>query len=85
MDVHRATIYLVEERRISSMTYRQGEEKGVRQMIILLVLLLVVLFFGLGFTAHFLFFVAAVLFLLWLAGLLIGRGENAGTHHFYRW
>ena len=54
-------------------------------MIILLILLFVVLFVGLGFTAHFLFFVAAVLFLLSLAGLIIGRGENAGRHHFYRW
>lgn len=54
-------------------------------MMILLILLLVLLFFGLGFTAHFLFFVAGVLFLLWFAGLLMGRGTNAGRHHFYRW
>jgi hypothetical protein len=54
-------------------------------MLILLILLFVVLFFGLAFTAHFLFFVAAVLFVLWLAGVVIGRGENAGRHHFYRW
>ena len=54
-------------------------------MLILLILLFVVLFFGIGFAAHFLFFVAAVLFLLWLAGLIIGRGESAGRHHFYRW
>lgn len=54
-------------------------------MIILLFLLLVVLFFGLGFTAHVLFYVAAVLLVLWLAGLLIGRGGNSGRHHFYRW
>ena len=54
-------------------------------MTILLILLLVVLFFGLGFTAHFLWFVAAVLFVLWLLGFALGRGQNAGTHHFYRW
>ena len=54
-------------------------------MILLLVLLIVLLFFGLGFTAHFLFLVAAVFFLLWLAGFIIGRGANAGRHHFYRW
>jgi hypothetical protein len=54
-------------------------------MIILLILLFVVLFFGLAFSAHFLFFVAAVLFVLWLAGVVIGRGANAGSHHFYRW
>lgn len=54
-------------------------------MLILLVLLIVLLFFGLGFTTHFLFFVAAVLFVLWLAGFVVGRGGNAGRHHFYRW
>ena len=54
-------------------------------MVILLALLIVMLFFGLGFTAHLLFFVAAVFFVLWLAGFMIGRGENAGRHHFYRW
>ena len=52
-------------------------------MIILLVLLFVLLFFGLGFTAHFLWFVAAVLFVLWLGGFVLGRGENAEHHHFY--
>ena len=54
-------------------------------MIILLILLFVVLLFGLGFTAHFLWFVAAVLFVLWLVGFVLGRGENAGKHRFYRW
>lgn len=54
-------------------------------MMILLILLLVLLFFGLGFTAHVLWFVAAVLFVLWLVGFILGRGENSGHHHFYRW
>ena len=54
-------------------------------MIILLILLLVLLFGGLGFAAHFLWFVAAVLFVLWLVGFALGRGESAGRHHFYRW
>ena len=54
-------------------------------MIILLILLFVLLFAGLGFTAHFLWFVAAFLFVLWIAGFALGRGENAGRHHFYRW
>jgi len=60
-------------------------KKGAGSVLVLLILLLVVLFFGLGFTAHFLFFVAAVLFVLWLIGFVLGRGENAGHHHFYRW
>ena len=54
-------------------------------MIILLGLLIVLLIFGFGFTTHFLFFIAAVLFGLWLVGFMLGRGESAGRHHFYRW
>jgi hypothetical protein len=54
-------------------------------MILVLALLLVLLFFGIGFTAHFLWIVAAVLLVLWLAGAAIGRGESAGRHRFYRW
>lgn len=53
-------------------------------MIVLLLLLLVLLFFGLGFTAHLLWFVAVVFFFVWLIGLLLGRGSS-GRHHFYRW
>jgi hypothetical protein len=29
--------------------------------------------------------VAAVLLVLWLAGMALGRGEGAGRHRFYRW
>ncbi len=54
-------------------------------MFILLGLLLVLLFFGLGFTLHALWIVAVVLFVAWLIGLFIGRGESAGRNHFYRW
>jgi hypothetical protein len=54
-------------------------------MLILLALLLVLLFFGLGFTLHALWIVAIVLFVAWLIGLVIGRGESAGRNHFYRW
>ena len=54
-------------------------------MVILLVLLLVLLFAGIGFTAHFLWIVAAVLLVLCLAGMALGRGEGAGRHRFYRW
>jgi hypothetical protein len=34
---------------------------------------------------HFLFFVATLFLVVWLAGFAIGRGESAGRHHFYRW
>jgi energy-coupling factor transporter transmembrane protein EcfT len=54
-------------------------------MLLVLALLVVLIFFGIGFTAHFLWVVAAVLLVLWLAGMAIGRGESAGRHHFYRW
>jgi hypothetical protein len=54
-------------------------------MLILLGLVLVLLFFGLGFTLHALWIVAVVLFVAWLIGLAIGRGESAGRNHFYRW
>ena len=48
-------------------------------MIILLVLLLVLLFFGLGFTAHLLWIVAAIVFLVWIIGLVLGAGAPGGT------
>ena len=53
--------------------------------LILLGLLMVLLFFGLGFTLHALWIVAIILFVAWLIGLLIGRGESAGRNHIYRW
>lgn len=55
------------------------------QMVILLALLLVLIFFGLGFALHVLWIAAVVLFVLWLIGLALGRGESAGSHWFYRW
>jgi hypothetical protein len=54
-------------------------------MVLLLAFLLVLLFFGLGFALHFLWIVAVALLLLWVVGYALGRGERAGSHHFYRW
>ena len=54
-------------------------------MIILLALLLVLIFAGLGFALHVLWIAAVVLLVLWLVGLVVGRGEGAGSHRFYRW
>ncbi len=54
-------------------------------MVILLALLLVLIFAGLGFTLHILWVVAGVLLVLWLIGYVLGRGEGAGRHGFYRW
>jgi hypothetical protein len=54
-------------------------------MLILLLLLIVLLFAGLGFALHFLWILAVIFFVFWLAGVAFGRGESAGNHHFYRW
>ena len=49
-------------------------------MVILIAFLLVLLFAGLGFALHFVGIAAAVLFVLWLVGFGLGRGESCGTH-----
>ncbi|MBV9661003.1 MAG: hydrophobic protein [Acidimicrobiales bacterium] len=54
-------------------------------MLVLLALLLVLLFAGLGFAVHLLWIAAVILFVAWLVGVGLGRGETAGRHHFYRW
>jgi hypothetical protein len=54
-------------------------------MVIVFALLVVLLFFGLGFTLHLLWIIAIVLFVFWLIGLAVGRGERAGRQRFYRW
>jgi len=56
-----------------------------QEMVILLVFLLVLIFAGLGFALHFLWIVAAIVLALWLVGLVMGRGEGAGHHRFFRW
>jgi hypothetical protein len=54
-------------------------------MLLLLALLLVLVFAGVGFAIHLLWIVAVILFVLWLIGFALGRGESAGRHRFYRW
>ncbi len=54
-------------------------------MVLILALLLVLVLFGAGFAVHLLWIAAAVLLVLWLVGFVIGRGEGAGSHRFYRW
>jgi hypothetical protein len=54
-------------------------------MLILLLFLLVLLFAGVGIAVHFLWVVAVIFFVFWLAGVALGRGESAGRHRFYRW
>ena len=54
-------------------------------MVLILALLLVLILFGAGFAVHLLWIAAAVLLVLWLVGFVVGRGEGAGSHRFYRW
>lgn len=54
-------------------------------MVLLLALLLVLILFGAGFAVHLLWIAAVVFAIVWIVGVAIGRGESAGTHHFYRW
>ena len=54
--------------------------------LILLVLVIALLFGGLGFAAHVLWIVAVVVFIAWLAGFALARGEGAGGRgRWYRW
>ncbi len=50
---------------------------------ILFFLLLVFLFFGLGFTLHFLWIIAAIVLLFWLAGFAFRAGS--GPRRWYYW
>jgi len=53
--------------------------------VILLVLLLALLLGGLGFAAHILWFIAAIVFVFWLVGFALGRGHTEGARGWYRW
>jgi hypothetical protein len=51
--------------------------------LVALFLLLALLFFGLGFTVHFLWILAAVLLVFWLAGFAFRSGT--GSRRWYYW
>jgi hypothetical protein len=55
--------------------------------LIILVLLIALLFGGLGFLSHVFFFIAAVVFIAWLVGFGLARGEGSGggRARWYRW
>jgi multisubunit Na+/H+ antiporter MnhG subunit len=59
--------------------------KVVSLMVLLLALLLVLILFGAGFAVHLLWIAAVVFLVIWVVGFALGRGENAGSHRFYRW
>ena len=56
-------------------------------MVALLVLLLILAVFGgLGFAAHFLWFVLIAAVILWIVGFLVGGIESGGRRRWYgRW
>jgi hypothetical protein len=54
-------------------------------VLLILALLLVLILFGAGFALHLLWVAAVIFAIVWIVGFAIGRGENAGTHRFYRW
>ena len=55
--------------------------------LILLVLLIALIFGGLGFAVHALWIIAVVVFLAWLVGFGLARGESSsgGRARWYRW
>jgi hypothetical protein len=54
-------------------------------VLLILAFLLVLLLFGVGFAIHLVWWVAIAALVLWLIGFMVGRGESAGAHRFYRW
>jgi len=63
----------------------QTDDTEEAAMVLLVAFLLVLLFFGLGFALHLLWIAAIVLLVFWLVGWVVGRGQRAGSHRFYRW
>jgi hypothetical protein len=54
--------------------------------VLLVVLLVALLLGGLGFAAHVLWIAALIVFVFWVAGFALARGESAGSRRrWYRW
>lgn len=59
--------------------WRRALEGNIQDMgIALLVLLLALILGGLGFAVHVLWWIAIIVFVFWLVGWAIGRGEARG-------
>jgi len=52
--------------------------------LLIAVAVLAIVLFGVGFAAHALWWIAAVVALFWLAGFAFRSGEGSGGH-WYRW
>ena len=53
--------------------------------LIILILLVALLLGALGFTLHFLWILAVVLAVFWVAGWAFSGGRAEGRHGWYRW
>lgn len=54
--------------------------------VILAVLLIALILGGIGFALHWLWIIAAIVFIFWLIGFAVARGETAGARRsWYRW
>lgn len=51
--------------------------------LLLLVLLLAILFAGVGFALHFLWIIAAVILIFWLAGFAFRSGSGGGRWYYW--
>jgi hypothetical protein len=51
--------------------------------LLLLVLLLAILFAGFGFALHFLWIIAAVVLIFWLAGFAFRSGSGGGRWYYW--
>jgi hypothetical protein len=51
--------------------------------LLLLVLLLAILFAGIGFAVHFLWIIAAVVLVFWLAGFAFRSGSGGGRWYYW--
>jgi len=60
-----------------------NNEKGQTMGVILLVLLLALIFAGIGFAVHLLWIVAVIVFVAWVIGWALAKGESAGGRR--RW
>jgi heme O synthase-like polyprenyltransferase len=67
------------------MHWRIAPDKGAIVGLILLVLLLAILLGVGGIAAHFLWFLAMIVLVFWLAGFAMSRGRAEGRRGWYKW
>lgn len=53
--------------------------------LILAVLIIALILGGLGFVIHVLWWIAVIVFIVWLLGFLLRAGSGGRRRHWYRW